>query len=78
MKRIPKITLSEVTIKRLKVLAYLVSSGVLGFVSATYVAKNPALTTIFAPAINFLLVTLIGELKNEGYVEAIRQQKEDK
>jgi uncharacterized membrane protein YjjB (DUF3815 family) len=78
MKRIPKITLSEVTQKRLRVLAYLVASGVLGYVLATYVAKDPVLTTVFAPAINFILVTIIEELKKEGYAEAIRQTKEAK
>ena len=78
MKRIPKITLSEVTIKRLKVLGYLLASGVLGYVSATYVANNTMLTMVFAPVINFLLVTIIGELKNEGYIEAIRQEQEAK
>ena len=73
-----KILLSEVTNKRLRILGYLLASGVLGYVLATYVANNPALTTVFTPAINFILYSLIEELKKEGYVEGFRQQEKGK
>lgn len=70
----PKITLSEVTQKRMRIVAYLLSSGALGYVLAVYVANNAALTAVFAPAINFVLVSIVEELKNEGYIRVIQDK----
>lgn len=72
---VPVITLSDVHKKTLKILAYLLGSGLLGWVLATYVAKDPALSTIFAPAINFALYELEKELKGEGYIKALQNRE---
>jgi hypothetical protein len=67
-----KITLSEVNQKRLRIVGYLLASGILGYVLATYVANNEALAVVFAPAINFILYSVTEELKGEGYVKALK------
>ena len=67
-----KITLSEVNKKRVRIVAYLVISGVLGL-GLAYVVKNPALAVVFAPAINFILYSIEEELKGEGYKVALRK-----
>ncbi len=67
-----RITLSEVFKKDLKLVAYLLSSGILGYLLATYVAKDPMLTAVFAPAINYVLYRITKELEEEGYREALR------
>jgi len=69
-----KIVLSDVVKKYLKVGLYLLISGVLGYVSATYVAKDPALTVIFTPVINFILLILKTETDHEGVIKAIEQK----
>jgi hypothetical protein len=66
-----KITLSTVFKKDLKLVAYLLASGILGWVLAVYVAKDQALVVIFAPTINYILVRLTKEIENEGYVKAL-------
>jgi hypothetical protein len=70
-----KITLSDVNKKYLKIVAYLVVSGVLGYVLAAYIAKDPNLTGIFAPAINFVIYIIKNELGKEGYTEVIKENK---
>jgi hypothetical protein len=67
-----KLTLSSVVKKDLKLVGYLLASGVLGWLLATYVAKDPALTVVFTPAINYVLYRLTKELENEGYREALK------
>ena len=67
-----KITVSEVNQKRGRIILYLVISGVLGLALA-YVAKNPVLAAVFAPAINFILYSVFEELKGEGYVKALKK-----
>lgn len=69
-----KINFSEVLKKNLKIVSYLLVSGGLGWVLATHVVDNPALAVVFAPAINFVLYQLALELKNEGYVEAVKNR----
>jgi polyferredoxin len=71
---VPKIILSDVFKKYLKVAIYLLISGVLGYVSATYVAKDPALTVVFTPVINFILLILKTETDKEGVIKAIEQK----
>ena len=66
------ITLSDVFKKDLKLVAYLVSSGILGYLLATYLAKDPILTIIFAPAINYIIYRVKQELEKEGYREALK------
>ena len=67
-----KITVSDVFKKDLQLVAYLLSSGVLGYLLATYVAKDPALTVIFAPAVNYILFRLAKEIEGSGYREALK------
>jgi len=69
---VKKITLSEVFKKDLKLVGYLVASGGLGYVLATYVAKDPMLTVVFAPAVNYVIYRIAKELEKEGYREALR------
>lgn len=68
-----KIVLSDVMKKYLKVGIYLLVSGVLGYVSATYIAKDPALTVIFTPVINFILLILKTETDKEGVIKALQK-----
>jgi hypothetical protein len=70
-----KIVLPEVLIKYLKVAGYLLASGILAWLSATYIAKNENLSVLFAPLINFLLVILVKEINKEGVIEALREKK---
>ena len=71
---IKKIILSDVVKKYLKVAIYLLISGILGYVLATYIAKDPALTTVFAPVINFVLLILKTEIDKEGVIKAIESK----
>jgi hypothetical protein len=68
-----KIVLSDVVKKYLKVGLYLLISGVLGFVLATYVAKDENLTVIFTPVINFVLLILKTEIDKEGVIKALER-----
>lgn len=69
-----KIILSDVFKKYLKVGVYLLISGVLGYVSAVYIAKDENLTIIFTPVINFILLILKTETDKEGIVKALEQK----
>jgi len=66
-----KITVSEVFKKDLKLVGYLIASGGLGYILATYVAKDPMLIVVFSPAINYVLYRLTKELEGEGYKRAL-------
>jgi len=66
-----KITLSEVNKKRVRIVLYLLASGLGGWLLAEYVANNVALTAVFAPAINFVLYSITEELSNSGYRAAL-------
>jgi hypothetical protein len=68
-----KLTLSDVAKKHLKILAYLLISGVLGWVLAG-LASKPELVAVFAPAVNYALFALEKELRGQGYVEALREK----
>ena len=65
---IKKVELSEYAKSQIRIISYLVFSGGLGYLLATYVADNPALTAIFAPAINYITYVIEKELKNEGVI----------
>ena len=67
-----KIILSDVFKKYLRVVAYLLVSGILGYVSAVYIAKDANLTMIFAPAINFVLYIIKQEIDKEGVIKALK------
>jgi hypothetical protein len=53
---------------QIRILTYLLVSGGLGYLLATYVADDPMLTAVFAPAVNYVLFVLEKELQNEGLV----------
>ena len=65
-----KINISDVNKKHLRILSYLLISGVLGWVLAVYVVGNEALVAVFAPTINYVLYAVKNELDKEGYLEA--------
>jgi len=69
---IPQITLSDVFKKDLKLFGYLVISGGLGYVLSAYVANDPMLTVVVAPAINYVLYRISKELEKEGYIKALK------
>jgi hypothetical protein len=69
-----KITLSDVAKDNAKIVGYLLVSGGLGYVLAEYVAKDAALTAVFAPAINYVLWLIEKELKGEGVVTALKNK----
>ena len=66
-----KITLSEVNKKRVRIVSYLLVSGVLGWILAK-LAGSTELIGVFAPAINFILYSIDQEVKNEGYIKALK------
>ena len=68
-----RIVISDVFKKHFTLVGYLLVSGGLGYVLAAYVAGNPALTAIFAPAINYVIYAVKKELDKEGIVEALRK-----
>ncbi len=70
--RKPKITISAVAEKHLKIIMYLVVSGVLGY-SLSQLANKPELTTIFAPAINYIIWVIEQELRQEGIGKVLRK-----
>ncbi|MBP9819399.1 hypothetical protein KBC79_01535 [Candidatus Woesebacteria bacterium] len=67
-----KLTISDVAKKDLKIVAYLVVSGVLGF-AISKLADQPELIVVVTPAINYVLYRINKELDNEGYVKALKQ-----
>jgi hypothetical protein len=67
--------LNEVAKSQARIVSYLLVSGGLGYVFARYVANDPALTAIFAPAINYILYLIEKEVKREGFIDAIKSEK---
>jgi hypothetical protein len=64
---LPKIVLSEPLKKHLKLIGYLLVSGLLGWILATY-TDNPEFTVIFVPVINYILYAIEQEIKNTGFI----------
>ena len=71
---VKKIVLDDVLKKQAKILGYLLVSGGLGYVLATYVANDKALTAIFAPVINYVIYFIAEELKKEGFIKALENK----
>lgn len=67
---VKKIMLSEVAWKDVRIVAYLVGSGLLGYLLSR-IADKPELTVVLAPAINYVLYRIEKELTGEGYVKAL-------
>jgi len=57
-----------------RILGYLVTSGILAWVLSTYIVGNPSLVLILQPAINFIEYSIVEELKKEGYIQALRNK----
>ena len=68
-----KIEIPDVLKKQLKIVAYLLVSGGLGY-GLALLAKKPELAIIFAPAINYILYTIVEELKKEGIIQALKNK----
>lgn len=68
-----KITVSDVAKGNLKIVSYLLVSGALGYVLATYVVGNEALTMILTPAINYIMWLVEQELRNKGVRELLKK-----
>ena len=69
---IKKITLSDVFKKQLRIVAYLIASGVLAWVLSLITNKPEAVYA--TPVINYILYTIVEELKKEGYIQAIKNE----
>ena len=64
-----KITLSEVVKKHMRIVVYLVVSGVLAYLLSLLVDKPEAVYA--APVINYILYAIAEELKKEGFRQAL-------
>ena len=69
---VKKITLSEVTKKHIRVIAFLVVSAVLAYTLSLITDKPEAL--YFAPLINYLIFAVEKELAKDGYIRAIKER----
>ena len=74
MKKItlPKITISDVLKKDLRLVGFLLLNGVVAFVSQKFLKENPELSLIFGAVANYIAYRLNEELKGEGYVRALK------
>lgn len=68
-----KITLSDVAKKHLRIIGYLLVSGVAGWVLAKYVAKDEELSIVLAPAINYVIYAVKKELDREGVLTVLKK-----
>ena len=66
------ITLSDVLKKDLRILGFLLLNGGVAFISQTYLKDNVALSLVFGAAANYIAYRALEELKNEGYVRALK------
>jgi hypothetical protein len=69
---IPKITLSEVFKKDLRILGFLLLNGGVAYISQTILKDNVGLSLIFGAAANYIAYRALEEMKNEGYREALK------
>ena len=65
--KFPKIVVSDPLKKHLKLVGYLLVSGLLGWLAAKY-TNNPEFQIVFTPVINYVLYALEKEVKNQGFV----------
>ena len=70
-----KIQMSDVAKDQLQIVLFLSVSGGLGYVLSTYILKDPALTAIFAPAINYVLYIIKQEIDKKGVIQALKNQE---
>lgn len=67
-----KLTLNNVHKKHLRILSYLLASGVLGAI-AVYITKKPELGVMFGAAINYAMYAINQELQGEGYTKVLQK-----
>lgn len=70
MAKLPKITLSDVFKKDLRIIAYLAGTWVVALL-AVYLTQDERLIGL-APILNYISYRLIDELKGEGYTRALK------
>ena len=66
-----KFNLGEAEKKQIKIVCYLVGSGLLGLALAE-VVKRPELAIVFMPAINYVIYQIELELKKEGVSQIVK------
>lgn len=71
MPKIKSIQVSDVFKKDLKLIGYLFVFGLVTYVSEKYL-KTGDLSIVFGAVANYLLVRLEKELKDEGYMKAMK------
>lgn len=72
---VKKITISDALKKYLKTGVYILSFGIVSFLSKKYLSFNEDLSLIFGGLVNFVLFVLEKEIKEEGVIQAIRKSK---
>ena len=68
-----KITINDVWKKHFKIIAYLVVSAILGYIS-TLIVNDPRAIYI-TPVINYILYALEQEREKQGFIKAIENEK---
>lgn len=69
------VKMSDVAKDQLQIIGFLTLSGGLGYALSTYILKDPALTAIFAPAINYVLYILKQEIDKKGVIQALKNKE---
>lgn len=66
-----KFNLEEAQKRQLKIVGYLLGSGVIGYILAELVHR-PELVAVFAPALNYIAYQIELELKKEGVSQIVK------
>ena len=69
---IKKITISDVLKKQIRIVIYLIVSAILAWALSLITNKPEAVYA--TPVINYILYTIVEELKKEGYIQALKNQ----
>lgn len=72
---LPKIILSDVLKKYLKTAGYILLFGVVAYVTKTYLNANEDLSLVFGGLANFIAFILEKEIKEQGVVKALEDEK---
>lgn len=70
-----KIQMSDVAKDQLQIVMFLSISGGLGYLLSTYILKDPVLTAVVAPAVNYLLYIIKQELDKKGVIQALKNKE---
>ena len=74
-KKIKIVKMSDVAKDQLQIVVFLSVSGGLGYVLSTYILKDPVLTAVVAPAVNYILYILKQEIDKKGVIQALKNNK---